>query len=130
MVAYTWSEFDRDAKCIAEWARQRAFKEIYGIPRGGLTLAVVLSHRLALPLILDEQLIGPKTFVVDDIVDSGRSIRELEDRRGAVVVAALYFHRRALRTPDFAVREKTGEFIKFPWETDKSAKVDHHELRR
>ena len=41
------------------------FKNIYGLPRGGLIPAVMLSHRLEIPLVKGD--IGPDTLIVDDI---------------------------------------------------------------
>ena len=37
---------------------------VYGIPRGGLIPAVIISHKLKLPLV---QTIGRNTLVVDDM---------------------------------------------------------------
>ena len=47
MVKYfTWKEFDQDVEYIADKCKFLKFSGIYGIPRGGLCLAVALSHRL------------------------------------------------------------------------------------
>ncbi|MAH51935.1 hypothetical protein CMI37_39320 [Candidatus Pacearchaeota archaeon] len=46
------------------------FKNIYGIPRGGMITAVLLSHRLNLPIV-EKREISTETLIVDDIVDSG-----------------------------------------------------------
>ena len=47
MISYfTWSEFDKSVEEIADKYRFREFSGIYGVPRGGLCLAVALSHKL------------------------------------------------------------------------------------
>ena len=47
MISYfTWSEFDKSVEVIANKCRFKEFSGIYGVPRGGLCLAVALSHRL------------------------------------------------------------------------------------
>jgi len=47
MLSYfTWSEFDKSVEQIANKCKFKEFSGIYGVPRGGLCLAVALSHRL------------------------------------------------------------------------------------
>ena len=41
---FTWSEFDKSVEEIADKCKFREFSGIYGVPRGGLCLAVALSH--------------------------------------------------------------------------------------
>jgi len=52
MISYfTWSEFDKSVEEIADKCRFKEFSGIYGVPRGGLCLAVALSHKLKINLI-------------------------------------------------------------------------------
>ena len=51
------------------------FKNIYGVPRGGLIPTVILSHKLNLPLVKGD--IGPDTLIIDDICDSGETLDKL-----------------------------------------------------
>ena len=47
MVSYfTWEEFDKSVEYIANQCKFLEFSGIYGVPRGGLCLAVALSHKL------------------------------------------------------------------------------------
>jgi hypoxanthine phosphoribosyltransferase len=48
------------------------FKNIYGLQRGGLIPAVMLSHQLGIPMAKGD--IGPDTLIVDDICDSGETL--------------------------------------------------------
>ena len=48
---FTWSEFDKSVEEIADKCRFKKFSGIYGVPRGGLCLAVALSHKLKIELI-------------------------------------------------------------------------------
>lgn len=123
---YTWQEFDEDIEKIAIWAREKNFDSVYGIPRGGLIVAVALSHRLDLPLKLRREEINPETLIVDDISDSGGTLLEFEKNLEARLVAAtLFYHKDTKRMPDFFVREKT-DWVVFPWEIEASSKYDHH----
>ncbi|MBI2121856.1 MAG: phosphoribosyltransferase [Candidatus Sungbacteria bacterium] len=121
---YTWQEFDEDMVKIAEWARAKKFQSVYGIPRGGLVLAVSLSHRLGIPQILSAEDITKTTLVVDDISDSGKTLTSLEARIGfRPHVATIFWHADTSHRPDFSLREKKS-WIVFPWETEVSSKYD------
>ena len=122
---YTWEEFDKDVEELSAWARGRNFGGIYGIPRGGLVVAVALSHRLGLPLKLRPEEIDEDTLVVDDISDSGKTLLELEENiKIRPMAATLFFHKDTKRMPDFFLRDKK-EWVVFPWETDESSKYDN-----
>jgi len=59
---FSWCEFDKSVEYIANKCKFLEFSGIYGIPRGGLCLAVALSHKLKIKLILVNLLI--KTFML------------------------------------------------------------------
>lgn len=67
-----WEHFDRAVTILADALADTEAKKIYGVPRGGLILAVALSHRLGLPL---SDTVDHETLWVDDIVDSGATLR-------------------------------------------------------
>ena len=88
-------------------------KSIYGIPRGGLVVAVRLSHLLDLPLILDPREIQSNTLVVDDIADSGKTLEKFKNN----IIATLYYNEKSPVTPKFWIFKKKDRWIVFPWET-------------
>lgn len=121
---YTWQEFDKDIEKVIRWASRRNFKSVYGIPRGGLILGVVLSHRLGLPLKLKVEELDQETLVVDDIADSGRTLENLDKVLNfKPVVATLFYYKDVCRKPAFYIREKK-DWVVFPWETESSSKYD------
>lgn len=74
---------------IAEIARQikekkRCYKSIYPIPRGGYFTAIELSRLLNTPIECDKANIDHTTLVVDDICDSGKTIKEFNGYDTAV----------------------------------------------
>lgn len=74
---------------IAEIARQikkkeRCYKSIYPIPRGGYFTAIELSRLLNTPIECDKANIDHTTLVVDDICDSGKTIKEFDSYDTAV----------------------------------------------
>jgi hypoxanthine phosphoribosyltransferase len=82
-VYLTWEDFNE----LVEWVEytvtnlpkkpKNGYKGVYGVPRGGLTLAVALSNRLNIPLLMapDDNII-----IVDDIWDTGKTLLPLYER--------------------------------------------------
>ena len=91
---------------------------IYGIPRGGLIPAVMLSHKLGLPLV---DTIGKNTLVVDDICDSGVTLKKSPGQFTAVL-----YHKphTSIFTPDIWAREHKGhEWLIYPWESSSAEPI-------
>lgn len=119
----THEQFVLAIRELAKQIGKHDFTNLYGIPRGGMVVAVYLSHYTGIPL---TQVLSPDkdVLVVDDICDTGDTIGSLaEDFHTAVI----YYNKKYTDVvPDFWVFEAT-DFIKFPWETEESAKVDYKE---
>ncbi|MFW9871720.1 MAG: phosphoribosyltransferase [Candidatus Thorarchaeota archaeon] len=93
--------------------RIKNIKSVYGIPRGGLPIAVHISHHLDIKFsrdLFDD--IGENTLIVDDITHTGKTLR-----RGSNIylTATLFYREESIIKPDFYV-EKATKWIKFPWE--------------
>lgn len=92
---------------------------VYGIPRGGLVLAVLLSHALNIPL-----LSAPceNCIVVDDICDSGESLlhyykNSSGGKRNAYKIITMYYKENSLGViPNYYLKNKNDKWIVFPWE--------------
>ena len=50
-INFTWNEFDKSVEQIANKCSFKEFSGIYGVPRGGLCLAVALSHKLKIEVL-------------------------------------------------------------------------------
>jgi hypoxanthine phosphoribosyltransferase len=113
----SWKMFDEAARKLADQIinlkEKGTVKSIFGIPRGGLVVAVRLSHMLDLPLIIDPTEIQSHTLVVDDIADSGLTLEKFQNR----LIATLYYNEKSAVIPKFWVFKKTDKWIVFPWET-------------
>jgi hypoxanthine phosphoribosyltransferase len=121
---YTWGEFEEDCKKIAGWASERHVKNVYGIPRGGLVVAVKLSHLLDIPLVLNREDISRDTLIVDDIIDEGNTLERLLAAIGEHHhIASLFYNKTAKHAPHFFAREKKS-WVLFPWETEQTSKYD------
>ena len=87
------------------------FDGIYGVPRGGLAIALAFSHALKLPVLLYPT---EESLVVDDISDSGNTLQNIKHKR----IACLFSTDWTFTTPDYWIEEKLkdNDWIVFPWE--------------
>ena len=112
-------------KVVDELAGNIQFKYIYGIPRGGLVLAVMLSHRLnlefiqKLPTNYPEELFD-EILVVDDIIDKGETAKEYMEK-GVKNFVCLHYKASSNIPIVFCPQIKTDdEWILYPWESIES----------
>ena len=110
----TWQQFDIACKKIADTIEYNSLKynikNVYGVPRGGLAMALSLSHLLDLPLSLFPT---KDSLIVDDIADKGNTLSIFSGRNP---IATIYYHRQSLVIPDIWVYEKKDKWVQFPWE--------------
>ena len=69
----TWEEFDHAILKIADYYSGVELNGVYGVYRGGLPLAVALSHKLKIPMLKEPQ---ANALWVDEIVETGKTLRE------------------------------------------------------
>lgn len=101
--------------------QDRKFRYVYGVPRGGLAPAVMLSHLMEIPLIQDQPIIhvidGP-VVIVEDIVDTGKVLHEYDSyRKNGNMFMSIYVKPWSGIKPDWAVWT-TEDWIVFPWEIE------------
>jgi hypoxanthine phosphoribosyltransferase len=120
----SWHDFDQAVERIAALLNDRSFSGIHGIPRGGLVLAVALSHRLELPLLPEPQ---PGCLVVDDVFETGRTLAPHRELAGSERVVWI-----SKAEPEWwrAVEVTSSqEWIVFPWESAERATADERSYR-
>lgn len=94
---------------------------IYGIPRGGLIPAVMLSHLTELPLV---QTISENTLIVDDMTDSGVTMNKMPGQWTATL-----FHKphTSTFTPNVYSKLHEGdEWLVFPWEKSSAPEIQDY----
>ncbi len=114
---YTWDEFDDDVWKIIDWIKEnkKSYNGVFGIPRGGLVLAISLSHELDIPLLLGG--VNEKSLVVDDVADSGNAIRPYMERSKCDVIT-LHRSKHCQLNPTFWVNNSKN-WVVYPWEKQK-----------
>jgi len=107
--------------------KQLPIDSIYGIPRGGLIPAVILSHKLSLPLVSTP---NENTLVVDDISDSGLTLGE-HHLHGAVHTVTLHMRKGSSYEPTIYGKFIDSEkWIVYPWELGTAKEIQDYKLKK
>jgi hypoxanthine phosphoribosyltransferase len=141
----TWDDFGASGRELAQTIADDGFVPdvVVAIARGGLLLGGNIAYALGVkncgaynvefytgigtvlpepvvlpPLMESASLVGQKVLLVDDVSDSGRTMKlvvELIEALGAEVkTVVLYTKPRTIFVPDYSWRE-TDKWITFPW---------------
>ncbi len=119
MRVLTWDEFNKCVAFMTNDSLNKKFSGVFGFPRGGLCLAVALSHTLSLPLLYKPK---PNALIVDDIYDTGKTLNIVKNIPGITTfvwlsrVEPVWWNTVELITSD--------EWIVFPWEDTSKADKD------
>jgi hypoxanthine phosphoribosyltransferase len=117
-----WEEITSALRTIIDTQRLTTkkckYKVIYGIPRGGMVVAVALSYMLNIPVIEKfEPKIAKEILVTDDIVDSGATLKAMKTMYPNTDFLSIYVKEKAKKRPDYyylTIQEKY--WLKFPYE--------------
>lgn len=110
---------------IKEYKRKKKtyFDSVYGVPRGGISIATFIGAALSIPIILEFK--GhPNTLIVDDIVDSGKTRKkypsncfaclDYKDRGDIELEKSILYVDKYIDSP----------WIKYPWEKNETEGED------
>lgn len=107
----TWEEVNSFIDNLASRLNPDDVSGVYGIPRGGLVFAVMLSHKIKKPLLMAP---CANCVIVDDIADSGKTLLHYAEQGYAI--ATMFYHQESLVVPGYWFQEKTDKWIVYPWE--------------
>jgi len=135
---FTFDRFNEAIDSIVQQVHNKKIKYNYivGLTRGGLIPATVLSHKLDIPMLasnwdtdrkkpsitLMDILDDPrnKVLLVDEILDSGKTIDSFMDIHGKTDVAVLVWNKEQHVVPDYHFmainRSEFSVWIDFWWE--------------
>ena len=115
-VFATWDEAELFARSVSENAE--GVSGVYGVPRGGLCLAVMVSHALGVPILAAPD---DHALIIDDVIDTGAALLK-EHNRGRKI-AALYRKEGAAFSPDYYLKTVASDcWVVFPWEVENESR--------
>ena len=123
----TWSQVDGLVDELVTQVKKdfSNITHIYGIPRGGLIPAVMLSHKLSIPLVT-EPYKNLTTLIVDDISDSGQTLREWEGLTTAVLLHKP--HTSCCIPTIYGSVHSSDAWIIYPWERKDAETIQGYKL--
>jgi xanthine phosphoribosyltransferase len=128
-IYYTWENIALAIDTLCVGLEIKEFVGVYGIPRGGCIVATILSHRLDVPYITSLNLArgGNGLLIVDDIADTGGTIRRLKTAYDTATYATLDYNPSSVVEPDYWVNTKDdSDWIVYPWERRDSETVQDY----
>ena len=125
MQVLSWAQFDQAVQLLASRFADSSVTGVYGVPRGGLCLAVALSHAIERPLLSVPE---PSALIVDDVYETGRTLQALKSQ----VPQASFAVWVSKSSPDWwaaAVVAASSEWVVFPWENLEQVRADEQAYR-
>jgi len=122
-IHLSWDDVDRlvDILCEKIITELPNIDSVFGLKRGGLIPAVMVSHKLGLPW---SDVMLPNTLVIDDICDSGFT---LKNTVGCYTAVLHHKPHTACYTPNIHAKIHEGdEWLKYPWEMDNSKTIQDY----
>tara|TARA_B100000700_G_C14415001_1_gene565420 strand:+ start:93 stop:479 length:387 start_codon:yes stop_codon:yes gene_type:complete len=111
MNKLNWLDFDEFISSISKQYKNNYFAGVYGIPRGGLCIAVAISHSLNIPLLNKP---NDNCLIVDDIYETGYTLDKFINLHSSKVHVWV-----SKKKPTWFKAYKyynNNEWIIFPWE--------------
>ena len=119
----TWELVENFIDEIIEHYKDSGITGVYGIPRGGIILASILSYRMNVPMLLAPH---KNCIIIDDISDTGETLLHYDRNtsEGGVKkgyhIVTMFFREGSSVVPEFYKYKKTDRWIVYPWEEKKS----------
>jgi hypoxanthine phosphoribosyltransferase len=122
-IYLSWDDINQavDTLCDNILKQEIPVKSVFGLKRGGLIPAVMVSHKLGLPW---SDVMLPNTLVIDDICDTGLTLKNTVG-----VYTAVLHHKphTSCYTPNIYAHEHNGdEWIIYPWEKKDSEPIQDY----
>ena len=119
-IFVSWDDINKYLDGVVEDVKKRGLKPsgVYGVPRGGLIFATMLSYKMDIPLLLNA---AKDCIIIDDIADSGRTLMHFtknDTQFHKFYITTMYYHERSMVKPDYYMFEKKDNWIVYPYEYD------------
>ena len=126
----TWENVNEAIEVLAKQIEDSKihYEVIYGLARGGLVPAVMLSHRLKVPMVLNMEEVwrlkvkNKAALIVDDISDTGETLKYFHDQKFDIATLFVREHTSKIK-PRYSYKDINHDnWLLFPWETKASSK--------
>lgn len=122
-IYLSWDDISQlvDILCDKIITEQPNIDSVFGLKRGGLIPAVMVSHKLGLPW---SDVMLPNTLVIDDICDTGETLKNCIGGYTAV----LYYkpHTSCYKPNIYAYIHEGDEWVIYPWEKKDSQPIQDY----
>ena len=125
MQVLSWAQFDQAVQLLASRFANSAVTGVYGVPRGGLCLAVALSHAIDRPMLSSPE---QSALIVDDVYETGRTLKALKAQVPQASFA-VWVSKGCTDWWTAAVVAESSEWVVFPWENVAQASADEKAYR-
>jgi len=120
-IFITPQKFHDDIIKLCNMIPKNKYKYVVGLPRGGCIIGVYISHFCNLKYFEFEDFKHFTGFsdvlVVDDLVDTGKTLKQLQEGEEHFDSAVVYYKPRSVIKPTYFVEQvKNSDWIVFPYE--------------
>jgi hypoxanthine phosphoribosyltransferase len=112
-LSLNWGDFESFIDAAAKFCEKRNVSSVFGIPRGGLPIAVRLSHKCGLRFIYDESKVESTTLICDDVADTGNTLKRFKDY---TTLTWIMKKSSAVKPSYFYKLVDDDVWVVFPWE--------------
>lgn len=115
----TWEDAEEQVvQLVARWTDEDV-RTVYGVPTGGVPVAMLCAEMTGWQLVNDPDDIDDHTLVVDDLIDTGRTLSAYTGRKRDAM------YRKPYSPTDAAPNATTVDsWLAFPWERDDGDPTD------
>ncbi len=115
----SWEYVEQFIMKVIDHYKGQNITGVFGIPRGGLILASILSYKMNVPMLMAP---CDNCIIIDDIADTGETLIHYdrnssgEKRKNYHIVTMFYNEKRSSVKPEYYFGLKTDKWIVYPWE--------------
>jgi hypoxanthine phosphoribosyltransferase len=120
-----WDDIEAATDSLAHQIKKSGEKigSINGLARGGLIPAVMLSHKLGIPFMNEDNDTEGYMLIIDDICDTGHTL-EWYSKYQYIITATIHYKQSAIVKPDFYYSlAPEDKWIVYPWEQKDSKTI-------
>lgn len=114
----SWKDIEEYINEVVTYYYNKKITGVYGLPRGGLIFAVMLSHKMNIPMLtapIDD------CIIIDDICDSGETLIHYQNntsgnKKNKYHITTMFYKKNNLVEPELWYKQKNDKWIIYPWE--------------